>query len=82
MINFQHPTLLALSQSGPNALFFSVIALIGAALTAAVIFGITRWKRPLGKVAAIGAGVLLLALAAFVIVLLVLIWSLDHGSPM
>jgi hypothetical protein len=29
MINFQLPTFLALSQSGPNALFFSVITLIG-----------------------------------------------------
>ncbi|MEN9573678.1 MAG: hypothetical protein RL514_1533 [Verrucomicrobiota bacterium] len=61
---------------------FVVVPLIALGLVAGIIFGITRWKQPAGKAITIIAGLLLLALLAFVSIVALLAWSSDRGHPM
>jgi hypothetical protein len=62
--------------------FSIIIALAAILLVAALCVGIARWQKPGGKAITIIAGVLLLLLVVFVVCVLLLAWSANHGAPM
>lgn len=64
-----------------NLPFFAVIILAAAALTWALVAGIKGWRDPGGKFIAIGAGLLLLLLIAFVSLVLLIVVSGWAGHP-
>ena len=59
-----------------------LIVLAATLLVAALGIGIVRWRKPGGKALTIIAGGLLLLLVGFVVCVLLLAWSADHGAPM
>lgn len=65
-----------------NAAFFGGVAAGAAALVAAIVFGVSRFQTTVGKFVAIVAGVMLLALLAFVVFVLSVAESAQHGAPL
>ncbi len=65
-----------------NAAFFGGVAAGAAALIAALIYGVSRFQKSVGKLVAITAGVLLIALLAFVLLVLVVADSAQRGAPL
>ena len=62
--------------------FFGSVAAGAVTLIAAIMFGIMQFQKPVGKVVAIAAGLLLVGLLAFVLVVLYLDWSARQGMPL
>jgi hypothetical protein len=65
-----------------NLSFVAILVLAVTILLAVAGVGILRWRHPGGKAVAIIATLLLLALAAFVVGVLYLAHSAEHGAPM
>lgn len=61
---------------------FFVVPLLALGLIAGLVFGIVGWKQPTGKAITIIAGLLLLGLLAFVVIVALLAWSSERGHPM
>jgi len=55
---------------------------IAIALAATVLFGILRWRQPLGKMTAVIGGLLLITLVAFTLFVLFLADSAERGAPL
>ena len=81
-MNTQLRPLLALAPLLGNVAFFSGVAAAALALIAAIVFGITQFQKPVGKFVGITAGVLLVALLAFVLFVLVVSESALRGAPL
>ena len=64
-----------------NAVFFGDVATAAVALISAVVFGVSRFQKPVGKLVAISAGGLLIALVAFVLFVLFVSESARRGQP-
>lgn len=65
-----------------NAAFFGGVATAAAALIAVLVFGVSRFQKPVGKLVAIAAGVLLVALLAFMLFVLIVSESAQRGAPL
>ncbi len=74
--------LLALVPLLGNAAFFGGVAAGAAALMTALVYGVSRFQKPVGKLVAITAGVLLIALLAFVLFVLIVAESAKRGAPL
>ncbi len=81
-MNFHLSPLLALVPLLGNAVFFGGVATAAMALIAAIVFGVSRFPKPVGKLVAISAGVLLIALLAFVLFVLFVSASAQRGAPL
>lgn len=81
-MNVHLSPLLALVPLLGNAVFFSGVAAGAAALFAALVYGVSRFQNPVGKLVALTAGVLLIALLAFVLFVLTVAESAIHGAPL
>ena len=81
-MNFHLSPLLALVPVLGNAVFFGGVATAAVALIAAIVFGVSRFPKPVGKLVAISAGVLLFALLAFMLFVLFLTDSAQRGAPL
>ena len=81
-MNTELRPLFALAPLLGNMAFFGGVASIGLMLTAALMFGITQFQKPLGKSVAITAGFLLVALIAFVLFVLFVSESARRGAPL
>jgi hypothetical protein len=62
--------------------FVGSVATAAVALVAAIIFGVTQFQKPVGKAVAISAGIALVGLTAFVLVVVYLDWSARRGMPL
>ena len=78
----QLPLRLAVAPLLANAVFFGGVATAAVALIAAIVFGVSRFPKPVGKLVAITAGVLLIALLAFVLFVLFVSASAQRGAPL
>lgn len=65
-----------------DPLFLAGVASAAAVLLAGVVFGVRGWRRTSGKIVASASGVLLVLLAAWTVIVLVLVVSAEHGAPM
>jgi hypothetical protein len=64
-----------------NLPFISAITVSAAVLVAGLVTGIKNWRSLGGKLVAIAAGLLLLALVAFVSLVLLIVISAQAGHP-
>ena len=76
------PLVLLVTPSRGNGFYFTMLSCTGVAEMAALVVGLRHWPRPGGKILTLAAGALLLALAAFVILVFALIESAERGAPM
>ena len=76
------PLILVAGQSHGNAFQFAMLGCTAAAETAAFVFGLRNWPKPAGKILTLAAGALLLALVAFVSLVLLLLYGAESGHPM
>ena len=65
-----------------NAAFFGGVATAAVALIATIVFGVSRFPKPVEKLVAITAGVLLIAQLAFVMFVLFVSESAQRGAPL
>jgi hypothetical protein len=64
-----------------NLPFVLAVVVAAAVITTAFIAGIKHWRSLGGKIVAVGAGLLLLGLIAFVSLVLVIVISGQAGHP-
>ena len=62
-------------------MFFSTVIIASILLGAIVSLGVLHWRHPIGKIAAVIDGLLLVALASFVLLVLYLADSAQRGAP-
>lgn len=65
-----------------NSVFFGGVAAAAVVLIAAIVFGIGQFQKPVGKIVAIIAGVLLVAVMAFALFVLFVSESARRGAPL
>ena len=75
MISYDHHTLRLFG----IPLFTLVVGIVFFAALAALFFGISRWSRPIGKIAVIASAFILLLFALAIILVLVTIASGSMG---
>jgi len=62
--------------------FIPAVIIIAVALAACIAIGARRWRHPLGKTAVVIGGLLLVALAAYTLLVLLLAESARRGAPL